>query len=501
MPMASEAHAGTERSSYTAFARRLGAALVTSGLVHLRNLLLLPFLTKQLTVADFGAWSQVLAVTELLTSLALLSLNAAALRFLAGESDVAALRRGATTSLALVSVSSVGLAAATYTASSWLAVTFLHEPAQTDLFRIAAVLIPVTALEKLVIAFFHARLQMRCYSAFVVAEACGYVLLAIGLLQAGFGVEVILVGVAGMRLCLLLLGLAIVGHDTGYALGSGVTARTYLSYSLPLLLVAVFAWIAGVSDRYIVGFFLGAEAVGIYSVSYTLGMVCMVLFAPIFIVLNPTLVRLWEDGDRQAIHGYLRHCLRYGLAVSLPALVWLTLLAAPVVAAVSGPEYFADRSTVGLVGLGLLFLMISGMAETLVGLLHRTRYASAVYGVTATVNIVGNLFLIPLWGVRGAAAATCGAYLLQLLLFGRFVRRHGLGLPIDGPFVGKSLVATAVAMGPMGPMGAMEVHGPCQLLASAGVGAVVYGVLMLCMGAFTRGELSFWTRFAHGLRV
>lgn len=52
-----------------------------------------------------------------------------------------------------------------------------------------------------------------------------------------------------------------------------------LRYCIPLIPAAIFWWIMGVSDRYMVNWFLGSDANGIYSVAYKIPTILTILAA------------------------------------------------------------------------------------------------------------------------------------------------------------------------------------------------------------------------------
>ena len=81
-------------AKYTLTARRLGLTAVVTPLVTLSNLILLPILTKNLAIADYGAWALIMVTIGLLPWLATLGLAAAMTRFLAAATDKREIREG-----------------------------------------------------------------------------------------------------------------------------------------------------------------------------------------------------------------------------------------------------------------------------------------------------------------------------------------------------------------------------------------------------------------------
>ena len=72
---------------YTLTARRLGLTAVVTPLTVLSNIILLAILTKNLAIADYGAWALIMVTVGLLPALITLGFPSAMTRFLAATTD------------------------------------------------------------------------------------------------------------------------------------------------------------------------------------------------------------------------------------------------------------------------------------------------------------------------------------------------------------------------------------------------------------------------------
>jgi O-antigen/teichoic acid export membrane protein len=79
---------------FTLTARRLGLTALVTPIVTLSNLILLPILTKNLAVADYGAWALITVTIGLVPWLTTLGLGASMTRFLAAATDKREIREG-----------------------------------------------------------------------------------------------------------------------------------------------------------------------------------------------------------------------------------------------------------------------------------------------------------------------------------------------------------------------------------------------------------------------
>ena len=166
-------------------------------------------------------------------------------------------------------------------------------------------------------------------------------------------------------------------------------------YCVPLIPTAIFWWIMGVSDRYMVKWFLGSDANGIYAVAYKIPTILTILAAVFLgaggiIALSPLLIRLLAE---EAYYDAWRY---------IPVLT-LSMAAAA----------FSNF-------LGSVYVVTKRSAAS---------FWTSLSG--AGTNIVLNLWLIPRMGLQGAAAATFASCLVVFLI--RLVNaRQLLPFPLSG---------------------------------------------------------------------
>ena len=174
-------------SKYTLTARRLGLTAVITPLASLSNLILLPILTKNLAIADYGAWALIMVTISLLPLLATLGLQNAMIRFLAAATDKRDIRE------AFYSMGFIVL----LTSSIISALVFLFVPQiAASLFQnnntIALLLIPnilIGCLTAYVIQYFVTFQQIKRYSVLLFFNAYLNTALIAYFILSGHGLE------------------------------------------------------------------------------------------------------------------------------------------------------------------------------------------------------------------------------------------------------------------------------------------------------------------------
>jgi len=215
--------------------------------------------------------------------------------------------------------------------------------------------------------------------------------------------------------------------------------KTMLIYSIPLIPNGLMWWVMNVSDRYMLTYFLGFDATGIYSVSYK--------FPSLITLMNSIFFMAWQlsamqeygkegyDNFYKNIFGVLSSFLLLITAVVL-------LILKPLMSVFVADAFYESWKYVPLLLAGTVFQAFSSFFGTNYTASKKTKgaFTTSVYG--AIVNIGINLLLIPIWGIQAAAFSTMLAYLTMWLLR-LFDTKKFVKIKIDW----KSLIFSIVLIG------------------------------------------------------
>ena len=221
--------------------------------------------------------------------------------------------------------------------------------------------------------------------------------------------------------------------------------KQLLAYGLPLTATYALGMLINTSDRFLIGYFLGAEKTGLYSAGYELaknsiGMIMMI----VNLAAYPLAVDALENRSRSDTERQLENNLIALLAVSLPSVVGMVLLSENITAVFLGRLFSgAARELMPLIAVGALCSGLKSYYFDLSFQLGRSTLGQVwVVLVAAMVNIVINVLTIPVWGLVAAAYANIVAYATGLLL-SWLVGMRIFRLPFPLRKLAKIFVATA----------------------------------------------------------
>ena len=215
--------------------------------------------------------------------------------------------------------------------------------------------------------------------------------------------------------------------------------RRALGYGLPLLPHGLAGLVNNLIDRVMVHAFLGLAAVGVYALAYQLISLGLFLltgsnrsFAPSFVETAREAERLRATGDGAAadalLAGLSLACLRF-FCGGLLVFAALTALLEPLVFLLASEE-FSEAWKIGpLLGAGMMATALYyALNQSMVFTAQGARRLPLVTGAAALVNVAANAWLLPRYGIQGAALATLVSNLV-LPLGSALGGRHVLPLP------------------------------------------------------------------------
>jgi len=347
-----------------------------------------------------------------------------------------------------------------------------------------------------VLAAFVARETMRAPALLEWSLRTTSAAAAIALSFAGQRLSVVLLALPVLTALHVALAFALVASSYGRPRfgATPVDLRCMLRDARPF---ALYLFLLPLSERVDVaalGLLLGATAAGTYNAAHRI--VALLLYAGYYagVALLPAVSRLHADRPEE-LHRLYRQAVRIVVLASVPAAAGLTLVAKPLVELVFGPAFGESASLLRLLA---WLLPLHALRKVLESFLVGTGDAagrSSAQARTAVLNVVGNLLLIPLLGIPGAAVATIAseATLVALLLhrLRPVTGASGVATPIRDAVVASAGIAALLPAVSRWPLAAVAVGG-----------AAIYGATLALFtdvraneGALLRGLID---RRRHG---
>ena len=409
---------------------------------RLRGIIFIPVISGTLSVAAFGAYSQLLAITSLLAVLFELGLHGSLIRYAQDGRDTAELYYSLTTFAVVIGGV---VAVVVYLVAIPLSQLTLGGSGFSVVFQIGAVLVPLRIWGNIASNYFRSDMQVKFFSGVKTARAYLSILgVLLVVLLFDYGISGVIGVVVGAELLYVLFLQIIITHRLGFAHPSFDGFMKYIRYSVPLMTSIIASQISSRADRILIGFFLGPTAVGLYTISYQLTTSITLLQNPITTTFFPEFSRLIERNKIGECLEYQGQGVRYYAGLGLPAIGGLYLIG-PEIAEILATTATAKPSALLITALsiGMFFSGLDKVHAVLLVASERTGILTIIRGIGATANVTLNILLIPEFGILGAAAATATTYALT---YGTIYYKSWIifGISFDNSFFLKCALSSVI---------------------------------------------------------
>jgi O-antigen/teichoic acid export membrane protein len=139
-------------------------------------------------------------------------------------------------------------------------------------------------------------------------------------------------------------------------------------------------------------------------------------------VVAPQFAKMYTNGQMEKLQRLATASARVALLIAFPAALVFILFGGDLLNIVVGEEYVTGAIPLAILSLGQLVNAGMGSVIILLNMTDHERVVARGVAFAAIGNVVANLFLIPTWGMKGAAIATT----LTLIIWNVFLAREAI---------------------------------------------------------------------------
>jgi O-antigen/teichoic acid export membrane protein len=394
--------------------RNTGIYTLGSILPQAMNVLLLPIFTRYLSRADYGVLNYTTAVSAFLFVLGTLSIHSYLQRhYFECRSEEARRRLFGAVFLFLLGFNLLLLAAGQLALP--LAFDLVHGQVPFHPYiQYALILNAVECLFTVPLAYLRVRQEAGRFVTISVLRtvlATGLSLyfvvgLRLGVLGRYYGL--LAEGTLALIVCLALVA------RIGRIRWDGAVVRDGLRFSWPLLPGALFLNITAVSDRLILERFVPLSELGLYALGATLASSLGFITSGAYRAIEPEVFRMSGEPEFAARLLLIKRIL----VVAILAVVLVLIgLSREVVAVLAAAEFQEARNVLSLLVIPLALQGFSVPVSCYLLSIRQTRRLPLIAVAGAAASLAGNLALVPVLGMYGAASTAALAALVTLLMY------------------------------------------------------------------------------------
>jgi len=244
---------------------------------------------------------------------------------------------------------------------------------------------------------------------------------------------------------------------------------------------------------YFVAASIGAPAVtpnelGVYAACVRVALAMVLFLTAVLYVFSPFVADLHARGETEKLDGLFKSITRWTVAGTIPLLLLMLLAPAAILRLFGGSDFTSGTTALRILVIGQAINVSVGAAGFVLIMAGRTGWDLTVYAVSAFLDLVLSLILVPKFGINGAAAAQAITIGLSNWLRLGLVKKYVGIFPWDKPYARLAVPAAACAIAMLAAQAVLP--GKKWLLELIGIGlagAIVYVPVLLRFG-LTEGE-------------
>ena len=197
--------------------------------------------------------------------------------------------------------------------------------------------------------------------------------------------------------------------------------KEVVSFAVVLFGMQALEFATGQSDRIMLGIYLNAREVGIYSVAAS-----MVAFVGLFLqsinqIFAPTIAELFSKGEHDLLLRLYQTLTKWALGLTIPLALGIMIFAKPLMG-IFGPDFREGWPVLAIASVGQLVSCGVGSVGLLLLMSDQQNRMVRAQAITVFLTLGLNFVLIPRVGLIGAAIATAATNISLNLLWLRDVR-------------------------------------------------------------------------------
>lgn len=188
--------------------------------------------------------------------------------------------------------------------------------------------------------------------------------------------------------------------------------KDVLTYSWPLIFAEIIWKVFKWTDSFFIGYFKTAVDVGLYNAAIPIALLLTFssdLFMQMFV---PLINKEYSKNNTEVVKQLSQQVGKWIFFTNLPILILLFLFPGEFLNLLFGKEFVVGADALRVLTIGVMFLSISGVPTRVLGMLGKSKKVLFDILVTALINLVLNIMLIPKYGIYGAAASTSFSFII-----------------------------------------------------------------------------------------
>lgn len=283
--------------------------------------------------------------------------------------------------------------------------------------RILSPVFPFSLVAAALLGLLNGRREMKKFASATILQSFLSMVISVSLLYQGFGVNGIVIGIvlSSVVSCLYLVWICRSYFKLTFE-SYVQTTKEILQFGLQIFGTNIINMINYQADILIIGYMLTASDVGYYSVAANFSKFFWIIPNAISTITYPATSEFWGTKNHTALQIMIDKSMKYSALLLLPMGLGMGFFASEVITTIFRKDFnYSVLPMLILISGTVVFGIVKSIGGSVTAA-GRPDLEMKVVGISAAINIILNVLLIPQFGIAGAAIATMVSLLVNSLV-------------------------------------------------------------------------------------
>jgi O-antigen/teichoic acid export membrane protein len=203
-------------------------------------------------------------------------------------------------------------------------------------------------------------------------------------------------------------------------------------FALPVFVAGFGDLILTYTDTLTITIFRTLPEVGYYQAAQPSARILWYVSSSLAVVLFPMVSEFWARRQKKLLRQALHFITKFSFILIIPAALVFIAFPNIVITLLFGSRYLGGVTVLQIFGIAaFIYTLYNLLAITIVGI-GRPGTIAKVVGIMAIFNLIGDLLLVPIYGIEGAATTTLASFIIGLVLMLHYARKFiGFTVPTN----------------------------------------------------------------------
>jgi O-antigen/teichoic acid export membrane protein len=183
------------------------------------------------------------------------------------------------------------------------------------------------------------------------------------------------------------------------------TTIELLKTASPLLFSGLLLYLLNWTDVIILGIMVDDTQLGIYNIAFKVGSVGFLIIVSVSTITTPKMAQLYGENNMAELKKLTHNSTRLIAILSIP-IVGIVIVFSKYILSFFGSEAVLGSSTLIIISLGVLFSAMAGNVDQILNMTNNQTILRNITIVCFFINVIFNVILIPIYGIKGSALAS-----------------------------------------------------------------------------------------------